>query len=146
MTELIDMTGMRRGALIVLRRVVSSKQSRTWACRCDCGVVRLYRTSHLHRVRSCGCLALEGRKRSAAHKASVRKRVQAEYRKRNAKACRDRTNAHHAKERQSLADRYVLQCLTQACKPIAMAMMPKSLIEVKRLHLIVSRMLRELRT
>lgn len=52
------MVGKRFGRLVVLERCGrDAHHNILWRCRCDCGVVRLVRASHLRmgQVQSCGC-------------------------------------------------------------------------------------------
>lgn len=61
----IDLSGMRFGRLLVLRRaesqVSSGKHAVRWVCQCDCGMETTARTDTLKggKVKSCGCLARE---------------------------------------------------------------------------------------
>lgn len=57
--RLIDMTGDRFGALVVVHYAGWRKgQQPKWACRCDCGAVVLCQRHNLlaGRTKSCGCL------------------------------------------------------------------------------------------
>lgn len=56
-----DLTGMRFGRLIALKRIGTDCQGSVWQCKCDCGKVcdvgqHLLRTG---KTRSCGCLQKE---------------------------------------------------------------------------------------
>jgi HNH endonuclease len=57
-----DMTGLRFGRLLVVKRAENTKSGNTrWQCRCDCGVETVIRAGGLRRgvTRSCGCLSRE---------------------------------------------------------------------------------------
>lgn len=58
MNTLIDMTGKRFGAWLVLHRSDSPINSAYWLCRCECGTVRSVWGSSLRKQKSrnCGCL------------------------------------------------------------------------------------------
>lgn len=65
--QVIDLTGMRFGRLIVLKREANDDNgSAMWKCRCDCGNIVVVRGGSLRNgnTRSCGCL----------HKDAVRQR------------------------------------------------------------------------
>ena len=53
-----DLTGERFGRLTVVRRAENTKHGGAqWLCQCDCGNVKVVRTSALHgNTKSCGCL------------------------------------------------------------------------------------------
>lgn len=58
MGKLVDLTGERRGKLVVIERVENSKKgSARWKCECDCGTIRIVRTGNLEsgNTKSCGC-------------------------------------------------------------------------------------------
>jgi hypothetical protein len=57
MGALIDLTNMRFGRLLVLRRVENNRRGKVcWLCRCDCGKEKEVRAQHLRSVQqSCGC-------------------------------------------------------------------------------------------
>lgn len=62
----IDLTGMRFGKLIVVRRVDNDKQGNaSWLCKCDCGNEKPVRSNALRngRTRSCGCLLAQSSKK-----------------------------------------------------------------------------------
>lgn len=51
-----DLSGRRFGHLEVIRYHHTRNKARVWECRCDCGMIRLVRTSSLNAgVTSCGC-------------------------------------------------------------------------------------------
>lgn len=58
-----DLTGLRFGRLVVLRKYESreSKHDIYWLCKCDCGCEKTVTTGHLtsRTVQSCGCLRRE---------------------------------------------------------------------------------------
>jgi hypothetical protein len=57
-SNLIDLTGMRFGQLVVLGQATPSARGHTrWHCRCDCGKLTISHGSSLRRggARSCGC-------------------------------------------------------------------------------------------
>lgn len=57
-----DLTGMRFGRLVVVKRD-TSKPYTAWVCKCDCGNYHTVRRQHLHSgsVKSCGCLNHEAK-------------------------------------------------------------------------------------
>jgi len=59
MPEKMNLTGKRFGRLVVLEEVGVEKGNKLrWLCKCDCGVERAARGSHLKcgNIKSCGCL------------------------------------------------------------------------------------------
>jgi hypothetical protein len=56
-----DLTGLRVGRLLVLRRVESKSNKTRWECLCNCGSVAIFNYQHLKdaMVTSCGCYARE---------------------------------------------------------------------------------------
>jgi hypothetical protein len=68
----LELTGKRFGRLIVLERLGNRRGGGVrWLCQCDCGKKHEVTGSNLtHGCRSCGCLALEIRKRSKGATAS----------------------------------------------------------------------------
>lgn len=62
MSALKDLTGQRFGRWTVLNRAGSARSgfhvATLWACRCDCGKVKIVRGNNLRagKSRSCGCL------------------------------------------------------------------------------------------
>lgn len=60
-TRARDLTGIRFGRLVVIRRQEGPPGIARWQCLCDCGEVTSVRASHLRdgNVQSCGCLARE---------------------------------------------------------------------------------------
>lgn len=70
-----NLTGQRFGRLTIVERTNSpgDKGGPRWAARCDCGGITEAAASDLKRgsVRSCGCLAAEGKKARATHGESV---------------------------------------------------------------------------
>lgn len=54
---MLDLTGMRFGKLLVLRKGEIKFRYLYWFCLCDCGVEKDFRGSHLKAgaIRSCGC-------------------------------------------------------------------------------------------
>ena len=58
-----ELTGMRFGRLVVIRRDEEnqSHHEKVWICKCDCGNEKSVTTSHLTTgsVRSCGCIRKE---------------------------------------------------------------------------------------
>lgn len=62
MGKIIDLTNMRFGTLIVVKKAERKvKSGSMWVCKCDCGNVVLVRASQLKRLdnkgtKSCGCL------------------------------------------------------------------------------------------
>jgi hypothetical protein len=82
MPQLIDLTGCRYGRLIVLRLSERSQRGRIfWECQCDCGNLRIVRSTDLRqaRQRSCGCLKLEMSAARIKHGASRRSGWTPEY-------------------------------------------------------------------
>ena len=66
--KLIDLTGKRFGTLIVNSRAENSAGGATrWECTCDCGVEKLFFSSHLIRgnTKSCGCNKPKGENHSS---------------------------------------------------------------------------------
>jgi hypothetical protein len=61
MSKILDLAGQRFGRLTALHRAPSKKQQAYWACRCDCGTVKVARTCALRsgKTQSCGCLQRE---------------------------------------------------------------------------------------
>lgn len=62
MSKLVDITGIRFGRLLVLKRAgVAPVRKVTWLCKCDCGKEVIVRGGDLHSLntRSCGCLNRE---------------------------------------------------------------------------------------
>lgn len=62
MSKLFDLTGMKFGRLVVLRRDFECKKDETrWICKCDCGAVKSINGISLktERTQSCGCLQAE---------------------------------------------------------------------------------------
>jgi hypothetical protein len=59
--RLIDLTGMRFGRLLVLKRASNQGRQPRWHCRCDCGKSTVSHGMSLRngRSRSCGCLSAE---------------------------------------------------------------------------------------
>lgn len=59
MSKLIDITGQRFGLLLALEpsSELATNKSKSWLCRCDCGVIKTFRSSDLRyqKVTSCGC-------------------------------------------------------------------------------------------
>lgn len=60
MPKQVDLTGVRFGKLVVVKRLQASRDgSVLWDCQCDCGNSVQVNTRHLNRkkhyVRSCGC-------------------------------------------------------------------------------------------
>lgn len=58
----IDLTGMRFGRLVVIKRVANGiRRSLRWLCRCDCGKETIVFGDSLKqgKTKSCGCLARE---------------------------------------------------------------------------------------
>lgn len=64
MSKLQDLTGLRVGRLVVIKRAANQGRMTRWLCRCDCGEERLVLGGHLRRAnqQSCGCLRDEKRK------------------------------------------------------------------------------------
>lgn len=54
----IDLSGIRFGRLVAIKRVGVSAGKTMWACICDCGATKNCRGTHLTggKTRSCGCL------------------------------------------------------------------------------------------
>lgn len=65
MTALRDLTGLRFGRLLVLKRGPSRRQNSSgnacWVCRCDCGRLHVAHSDRLLKgtTRSCGCFQRE---------------------------------------------------------------------------------------
>lgn len=64
----LDLTGLRFGRLIALRRGLTVREKTRWICRCDCGNETEVITGELRRrsIRSCGCLRAESARRCGA--------------------------------------------------------------------------------
>lgn len=63
MSKFKDLTGMRFGRLLVIKRAENDKQGRCrWYCLCSCGTEVVVASTNLieNRTRSCGCLKNEG--------------------------------------------------------------------------------------
>lgn len=60
MGRALDLTGERYGRLLCLR-MVRRDGRRDWEVRCDCGTIKVVRTTHLRHmgVKSCGCARSE---------------------------------------------------------------------------------------
>ena len=58
----IDLTGLRFGRWLVLRRAPNRKKALMWECQCDCGVTKIVQGTSLKSGTStnCGCRRLEG--------------------------------------------------------------------------------------
>jgi hypothetical protein len=54
-----DLTGLRFGRLVVVRRDGSKSRAPAWICRCDCGQDVCITSGNLSRQKSCGCLRRE---------------------------------------------------------------------------------------
>jgi len=62
MREVIDLTGNKFGRLMVIDRSYPNQGiNLMWLCKCDCGVKKVVRGSHLKdgHTKSCGCLRNE---------------------------------------------------------------------------------------
>lgn len=61
MGKMRDLTGLRFGRLLVIRRAENDIAGRTmWLCKCDCGNEKIVYGSHLKNgVKSCGCYRKE---------------------------------------------------------------------------------------
>lgn len=61
MRPTFDITGLRSGRLVALRRVESAGKAARWAARCDCGAEIITTCSKLRtgHTKSCGCLKRE---------------------------------------------------------------------------------------
>lgn len=61
MGKFIDLTGMRFGRLVVLKRSPDAGKGAKWICRCDCGNTTAVYTAKLKNghTQSCGCLQKE---------------------------------------------------------------------------------------
>ena len=57
----LDITGMRFGRLVAIRRVDNIGKKTAWECVCDCGKHTVTKTDYLRhgKTQSCGCLWLE---------------------------------------------------------------------------------------
>jgi hypothetical protein len=51
-----DITGRRFGRLTVIKVGKQEGYEVYWQCACDCGNVKLVRTSNIKKTKSCGCL------------------------------------------------------------------------------------------
>lgn len=71
MSSLIDLSGLRFGRLLVLRRAPTVDKRTRWVCLCDCGTIKAvlaYNIKHpdaKRRIFSCGCQGRENRRRAA---------------------------------------------------------------------------------
>lgn len=65
-----DLTGVRFGKLLVVKRQGSQSGSILWLCKCDCGNFNVVNGGNLRsgRVVSCGCYALEVRTKHGRYK------------------------------------------------------------------------------
>lgn len=79
-----DLTGQRFNRLTVIKRVENSKAGvAQWLCKCDCGVIKKIRGSHLlaNSIESCGCLQNELlHKRFLKHGQTINKKPTRTYR------------------------------------------------------------------
>lgn len=65
MGKCVNLTGMRFGRLLVLKRVENDKHGASqWLCKCDCGKEHIAQAKSLKNgaIKSCGCLAIERRR------------------------------------------------------------------------------------
>ena len=77
MGQLINLTDMRFGRLLVLCRV----KPKSWLCQCDCGNLKTFKRDTLKHSSSCGCYRREVvAARNATHGAAPRNHPTAEYR------------------------------------------------------------------
>lgn len=77
MSRPMQILGERFGRLVVIAQSVGDGRCSRWACRCDCGRIRIARGADLRNgyVKSCGCLRKESAKVAQAASAAARKRV-----------------------------------------------------------------------
>ena len=76
MPKFKDISGERFGKLLVLIRAESIKKHTTWLCECDCGTLKIVRSSNLRtgKTASCGCMVSErAKERWLKHGRSDRK-------------------------------------------------------------------------
>lgn len=73
MPAAIDITGLRFGRLVALRKVAPINKRTFWAFRCDCGTEKVANAMHVKagRIISCGC-ALTEYLHSAEHAATCK--------------------------------------------------------------------------
>ena len=69
MPALIDITGVRFGRLVAIKRIFKNFERPRWSCQCDCGERLVVRGTHLHsgNTQSCGCLKAEGNAATHGH-------------------------------------------------------------------------------
>ena len=71
MSKLIDLTGLRFGRLVVIKRGRTKNERTYWRCLCDCGTIKdclSYNLKHSdpkRRIFSCGCWGRESRLRAS---------------------------------------------------------------------------------
>lgn len=160
MSRLIDLSGQRFGRLVVICRCGTyfhkAGSAPFWLCRCDCGEKAIVLGPNLRgRTVSCGCYRrtrfgskeekLQRRRATSArwrerHRAEIRA-SQAEKRSRFRDRYRVWASRASSKRVDRLADGYVASVLRAAGVPRA-AQTPE-LIKVKRLHLQITRAIRE---
>jgi hypothetical protein len=51
----VSLIGRKFGRLLVELETRSAKNKRAWVVKCECGTVRVYETSTLTKIKSCGC-------------------------------------------------------------------------------------------
>lgn len=71
MPKLIDLTGVRFGRLVIIKRDATKNKRTHWLCECDCGTIKSIGAQNLKhpnpkcRVSSCGCYQREQARRFA---------------------------------------------------------------------------------
>jgi hypothetical protein len=61
----IDLIGKRFGRLLVIKKILTDKRHTRWECKCDCGNIKIVRTSHLlnKETISCGCFSRDQKRK-----------------------------------------------------------------------------------
>jgi ABC-type ATPase with predicted acetyltransferase domain len=70
----IDITGERYGRLVALEYSYSTKDGKAvWKCQCDCGSIYYAKAKDMRsgNTKSCGCYALEVRRKSNSVKGNI---------------------------------------------------------------------------
>lgn len=64
----VDVTGMRFGRLVALRRAGTAGKNAVWLCECSCGGIARVPLDRLRNgyTKSCGCLRVESARRNCS--------------------------------------------------------------------------------
>jgi hypothetical protein len=149
--SLPDLCGRRYGKLTVVKRDGSfaygqtRQTQRAWLCRCECGKDTRVATTRLTTgvTRSCGCLSTEHCKRLNNNRRGTAMYTPAQRTARYRERYPNRIAELRRRNTESLSDGYVAH---QLAKRIGLRAsdIPVSLIQAKRVHLKVKRLLEEI--